>query len=203
MEVSIEDNTTEGEVPAAKAAAKDRVQKLLKLREDLTRRWHSVADTHARYYNLKHEPMSFNEGERVMLTAKNLNQHRPSKKLSHKAIGPFRIEKCVGKQAYRLTLPDTYRIHPVFHVSLLEPYKRGQNSDIPKYPPPDLINDEEEWEVEQILDRRTSKGELQYKVQWKDWPKEYDQWLPEGNLEHAPRLRAEYEERATKRRRKR
>ena len=128
MKVSIEDNTTEGEVQAAK----DRVQKLLKLREEMTRRWQSVADTHARYYNFKHEPMGFNEGEMVMLTAKNLNQHRPSKKLSHKAIGPFRIEKCVGKQAYRLTLPDTYRMHPVFHVSLLEPYKRGQNSDIPK-----------------------------------------------------------------------
>ena len=199
MDVSVEDNTTEGEVPAAK----DRVQKLLKLREDLAKRWQSVADAHARAYDLKHKPMQYAEGDMVMLSTKNLNQHRPSKKLSHKAIGPFRIEKLIGKQAYRLTLPTNYRIHPVFHVSLLERYERGQNSDIPKFLPPDLINDEEEYEVEQILDRRTRKGEFQYKVQWKDWPKEYDQWLPEENLEHAPRLRREYEERAAKRRKTR
>ena len=79
-----------------------------------------------------------------MLSAKNLNQHRPSKKLSHKAIGPFRISELVGKQAYRLNLPTTYRIHPVFHVSLLEPYQRGRNSDIPKYPPSELVGDKEE-----------------------------------------------------------
>ena len=196
MDVSVEDDTIEGEVPAAK----NRVQKLLKLREDLSKRWQSVAESQARAYNRKHEAKEYAVGDMVMLSAKNLNQHRPSKKLSHKAIGPFRISELIGKQAYRLNLPTAYAIHPVFHVSLLEPYHRGQNSDIPKYPPPELVGDEDEWEVEQILDRRTRKGELQYKVKWKDWPKEYDQWLPEGNLEHAPRLRTEYEDRASKRR---
>ena len=66
--------------------------------------------------------------------------------------------------------------------------KNATNSDTPKFPPLELVSDEDEWEVEQILDRRTRKGELQYKVKWKDWPKENDQWLSEENLEHTPRL---------------
>lgn len=55
--------------------------------------------------------------------------------------------------------------------------KNATNSDIPKYPPPELVSDGDEWEVEQILGRRTRKRELEYKVKWKDWPKENDQWL--------------------------
>lgn len=140
IEISVEDDTTEGEVPAAK----DRVQKLFKLREDLAKRWQSVANAHARAYDFKHKPIQFKEEEIVILSAKNLNQHRPSKKLSHKAIRPFRISEKIEKQAYRLILPTNYRIYSVFHILLLKPYKRGQNTDIPEYPPSDLINNKEE-----------------------------------------------------------
>ena len=57
-----------------------------------------------------------------MLLIKNLRIEGPKKKISAKFIGPFRIRDAVGAQAYRLALPTTYRIHNVFHVSLLEPY---------------------------------------------------------------------------------
>ena len=57
---------------------------------------------------------------------------------------------------YQLTLPEQWKIHPVFHVDLLTPYKEtafhGTNYT---RPPPDLINNEEEYEIEQILDSRT------------------------------------------------
>ena len=58
-----------------------------------------------------------------MLSTRNLKQKRPSKKTSHKFAGPFRVEDKIGAQAYRLTLPNSYRIHNTFHVSLLEPYR--------------------------------------------------------------------------------
>ena len=79
-----------------------------------------------------------------MLSTKNLKQKRPSKKLSHKYIGLFRVEDIVGSQVYRLTLPATYRIYPVFYVSYLEPYtKRQLDDDIPFLPLPEFINNTE------------------------------------------------------------
>ena len=61
-------------------------------------------------------------GDLVMLAIKNLKQRRSSKKLTYKYVGSFRIMDKIGSQAYRLLLPSTYRIHNIFHVSLLESY---------------------------------------------------------------------------------
>jgi hypothetical protein len=59
---------------------------------------------------------------------------------------------------YRLQLPPQWKIHPVFHANLLTPYKvmklHGENFP---WPPPDLIDREEEWGVEKIEDV-THKG---------------------------------------------
>ena len=160
----------EGDAPwEGVPAAEERVKKLHELREHLAKRWQDVMEASAKYYNKSHKPITFNKGDLVMLSTKNLKQKRPSKKLSHKYIGPFRVEEPVGTQAYRLTLPTAYRIYPVFHVTLLEPYKRREDGgDMPDYIPPELIDDSSEYEVEEILDRTTDKGQYFYKVRWKD-----------------------------------
>ena len=62
-----------------------------------------------------------------MLSAKNLKQKRFNKKLSHKFLDSFRILKSFDTQTYRLTLFSTYRIHSIFHVFLLESYRRREN----------------------------------------------------------------------------
>jgi len=168
----VEDDFRKGEVPAAK----DRVKEIDNMREALAQRWQGVVEAQAKHYNQKHKPQHFNVGDLVVLSAKNLRQKRPSKKLSHRYIEPFRVQDIVGKQAYRLTLPDTYRIHPVFHVSLLEPYhRRADDSSIPELPLPELIDNDEQYEVEEILNRKKSKGDIFYKVKWLEWPEEYNQ----------------------------
>jgi len=67
-------------------------------------------------------PLAYQIGDLVMLNGRKIKTHRPTKKLDHKNHGPFQVEKIVSPLAVRLTLPRKWKIHNVFHVSLLEPY---------------------------------------------------------------------------------
>ncbi|MBW0519058.1 hypothetical protein O181_058773 [Austropuccinia psidii MF-1] len=75
----------------------------------------------------------------------------------------------VRTHAYHLKLPSKWKsIHPVFHISLLEPVKTSTISNRHQDPPPPIIiEEEEEWEVSQGLDSKLKRGELWYLVQWK------------------------------------
>ncbi|KAF8662778.1 hypothetical protein AX16_001097 [Volvariella volvacea WC 439] len=88
----------------------------------------------------------FKVGEQVWLEAKNLKTHRIAKKLAPKREGPFKITKVLGPVTFQLELPEQWKIHDVFHTSLLTPYKEN-NIHRPNFlaPPSDIINDEEEW----------------------------------------------------------
>ena len=79
-----------------------------------------------------------------MLLIKNLKQKRSNKKLSNKVINLFIIRNVVDKQAYRLALSLIYRIYNVFHILLLELYRRRDNNTILAYIAAKLINNEEE-----------------------------------------------------------
>jgi len=67
-------------------------------------------------------PPAYQVGDLVMLSGRNIKTRRPSKKMDHKNHGPFQVEKIISPLAVRLTLPRKWKIHNVFHVSLLEPY---------------------------------------------------------------------------------
>jgi len=69
----------------------------------------------------KQQP-EFKVGELVMLNAKNILTKRPCKKLAPKLYGPFKILEQRGELSYKLEISDRWKIHPVFQVSLLEPY---------------------------------------------------------------------------------
>ena len=81
---------------------------------------------------------------------------------------------------YQLTLPVTWKIHLVFHVDLLTPYRETElHSPNFTQPPPDLINGEEEYEVERILDSQHHgrNRKVQYLIKWKGYHDSDNQWV--------------------------
>ena len=110
----------------------------------------------------------FRAGDRVWLDARNITTCRPSKKLDHRRLGPYEVIEAVGPNAARLRLPETVRLHPVFHVSLLEHASDDPLPGQQSPPPPAVIVDgQEEWEVERVLDSRLYHRRLQYLVKWR------------------------------------
>ena len=120
---------------------------------------------------------SYAVGDAVMLSTKNLKLKRPSKKLGHKYIGPFEVEKVISPTAVRLTLPQAWRTHPTFHVSELEPFISGSR------PAPDFakvlrevgeLEEEEEYDVEEIMGSITRRRKVLYLVKWLGFPRKKD-----------------------------
>jgi hypothetical protein len=64
-----------------------------------------------------------------MLNGKTIKTRRPARKLEHKMYGPYEILDSISPTAVRLRLPKMWKIHPVFHVSLIEPFVKG-NRDV-------------------------------------------------------------------------
>jgi len=59
-------------------------------------------------------------------------------------------------------------------------------------PMPDL-EDDEEWEIEEIKDKAAIKGRTYYLVKWKGWPMEYNQWIPEDDMDNARKAIRQFE----------
>ena len=97
-------------------------------------------------------PSQYKEGDQVWLEATHLKLRHQKTKLAPKRYGPFRVVKEVSPIAYKVQLPTSWGIHDVFHASLLSPYHETASHG-PNFsrPPPDLIDGEEEYEVECII----------------------------------------------------
>jgi hypothetical protein len=152
-------------------------------------------DDMARYYNQRRVPApEYKPGDKVYLDASDICTTRPSKKLSHRHLGPFTVERKVGNSAYRLRLPVSMkRFHPVFNVIKLTPAPADPIPGRQVPPPlfPEIVDGEEEWVVEEILDTKMMNRKLRYLIKWKDFGLEHNSWEPWDNV-HAPDLVAEF-----------
>jgi len=134
--------------------------------------------------------VQYNTGDQVWLEGKNLRLPYQATKLVPKRYRPFKIIKEISPVVYQLALPLTWKIHDTFHASLLLPYHEttayGPNFS---RPPPDLINDEEQYKVEQIRNHRYfgRNRTLQYLIHWKGYPDSNDTWESAADT-HAPDL---------------
>lgn len=166
-------------------AAQDRLTELQKARSDAQR----SLQKRIRPLN---PPRSFVPGNKVWLDARNLRTRNPSRKLSPKRYGPFEILKQVSPVTYRIQLPPSMKIHNVFHIDLLIPYSETDAyGETFSQPPPELIDGEEEYEVEEIITDRKKRRKKQFLVKWKGYPSSENSWVNEQDL-NAPELLEEY-----------
>jgi len=97
---------------------------------------------------------------------------RRSEKLTERFVGPYKIKRIISSNAVELELPKSIKIHPVVNISrvcLYKPQTEGQKKIPPK---PVIIEGEEKFEVEKILNKRIVQGKEKFLVRWKGiWQK--------------------------------
>ena len=129
---------------------------------------------------------NFQVGDMVWLLQWNITTIHLCAKLDYTKLGPFRISKCINPVAYRLDLPPHYRIHDVFHISLLEVYHPsillGRQA---ARPPPIELECSNEYKVDEILDSKLLHRKLYYQVRWKVYPISEATWEPHHHLTNA------------------
>jgi transposase InsO family protein len=125
---------------------------------------------------------SFEPGSHVLLSTKYLKlcKSLSRKKFMPRFLGPLSVTERIGKNAYKLNLPASMqRIHDVFHVSLLFPYKQGTRMQVP---PSATVEGMEHFEVDAIIDHRDVAGSREYLVTWLGYPSSDNSWEPESEL---------------------
>jgi len=125
----------------------------------------------------RREEEEYSVGDLVLLSTKDLKwqmKERRSEKLTKHFVGPYKIKGIVLSNAIELELPKSIKIHPVVNVSRVQLYK-SQVEEQKKIPPkPVIIEGEEEFKVEKILNKRTVRGKEKFLVRWKGYMVEED-----------------------------
>ena len=125
-------------------------------------------------------------GQKVWLLRRHISTRRPSSKLDVRRLVPYPIIGPIRKFAYKLLLPPSMKIHPVFHVSLIELH--GANTfpgRVVASPLPTRVDGLPEFEVNKILDSKFWRRKLYYLVDWVGYNDSEHSWEPAVNLAHA------------------
>jgi len=158
----------------------------------------------SRYVDQHRRDVTFNVGDRVLLSTEHLQLKGAGRtpKLTYKYLGPFRVRRVVGANAYELDLPSTLGIHPVLNVSRLKPYRDGFTShpDRPQphhRPPPETVEEDGAgvFEVKAIIAKRGRGARLEYLVEWVGYPSWEATWESTSSLAGARDAIAEFESR--------
>jgi hypothetical protein len=167
-------------VPKAQQAT-IKVERLKELHELLSLEIKFLAERMTEFANKRRsEGPDFKEGGTAYLLRTNIKTKRPSDKLDYKKLGPFKIEKKLGPVTYKLKLPKEMKIHPVFHVALLEPAPKGVKLATSVELNEDML--EQEYDVEEVLRVKNINGIRYYLIKWLGYDESENTWEPETNL---------------------
>lgn len=130
---------------------------------------------------------SLETGDKVWLPTTNLKLRCPLKKLGPGYLGPFPGKRKINTVAFELVLPKILNIYPVFHISLLKPTVPNPFPNHPENPSTLLVEGNEEYEVEAVLDCKAKNGQTQFLIQLKGCGPEENLWERASNV-HAPQI---------------
>ena len=116
---------------------------------------------------------------------------RRSKKFTEHFVGPYKVKGIVSSNAIELELPKSIKIYPVVNIWLYKLQVERQKKIPPKLL---IIEGQEEFEVEEILNKRTIREKEKFLVRWKGYMAEEDTWKNRENLENTKELVEEFEE---------
>src|SRR5258707_4356840 len=158
----------------------------------------SIAKAQERYQKYADEHRSpaplLKIGDQVYVKAKYFHTTQPSKKLSKKNLGPYKVIAIPRSHSFTLRLLDHFRsVHPIFHISQLEPAQPDPFPQCNQPPPPPVeINGDIKYEVSEILDSKMDRHfqgnrALRYLVHWTGYEgtEEETLWISAQDLEHA------------------
>jgi len=84
----------------------------------------------------------------------NQMARRHTEKFTKYFVGPYKVKAIISSNAVKLELPSMIKIHPVVNVSRVQWYKSQVEGQKKEMPQPVVIEGEEEWEVEKIINKR-------------------------------------------------
>ena len=135
-----------------------------------------------KHYDMKHRDIQFVVGDLVLLSTINLETKGIPDKLNKRFMGAFKIQARIGRQAYRLLLPETWKVHPVFHIALFKKWNAIDLQEEEEYPFEEPEVEEPFYEIEKLLRwkriKRGRRTKTEYLALWKDYPVEEAQWAP-------------------------
>jgi hypothetical protein len=172
-------------------AADERMRHIQALHQYLQVEILRANDSSSRFADTSRLPApDYKVGDKVWLLRRHISTTRPSDKLDFKRLGPFDITKVLSPAAIQLRLPLSMQVHPVFHVSLLEPISKDSTFR-PQPSPPAPIVMGETYKVEGILDSRYHYSNLQYLVLWEGYSTSEASWEFAKNVS-APAMLARF-----------
>jgi len=187
----------EGRRKGKYAGAEKFIEKMKEIQEEAKAALGKAQADMKKYANRKRlDVKEYKVEDLVMLSTKDLKYQmigRRMEKLTERFVGPYKIKKIISSNAVELELPGTIRIHLVVNISRICRYVEQVEGQKKEQPALVIIEGEEEWEVERILNKRRVRGKDKYLVCWKGFTAESDTWEGRENLENAKEVIEEFE----------
>ena len=187
----------EGRKKGKYKGAKKFIKKIREIQEEARVALGKAQEEIKKYADRKRRKVNdYKVGDLVILSTKDLKYQmvgRRTEKLTERFVGPYKVKKIISSNTVKLELPSTIRIHPVVNVSRIHRYIGQVEGQKKKQLALVIIEGEEEWEVERILNKQQVREKDKYLVWWKEFTAESDTWEGKENLENAKEAIKEYE----------